>query len=485
MRVLALAFLLSPASAAQELPADYKAATRTITYPELSAFLASVDGKGPVSVSVEGKSTQGRSLYLVHLGREAKPSWKVFIYAQQHGDEVSGKDALLYLIRDISKDPSLLPPGVDLWVMPQVNPDGAEAGTRRNAAGADLNRDHMILEQPETQALHRAFLRVRPHVALDCHEFSRDTEAALKRGLGVWPIITMDGMNNPLFDRSLVSIARRWVDDMSGVMAKAGKPFLRYWVGGEPPDDEQRASAPDIDTGLSSLGMYGGLSFIAEAANHRGTQETPLGERVDAYLTLFRRVIAGGARRSEDRGAIEDAKSRALPAFIPVNYLWVNPDAAVTEFPYVETATGKVVKVPTANLMTVMAVKKTVPTPLGYAVEPSAAAMFKALLERQAVPFEVLTATRSVKAETCTLLRVEKEFDDVYSRYDGRQIVARGEADPKDLPPGSLWVPLSGESAVRAALVLEPAMLYGLYQYPSYAALVGADKVLPVVRVVR
>ena len=84
-----------------------------------------------------------------------------------------------------------------------------------------------------------------------------------------------------------------------------------------------------------------------------------------------------------------------------------------------------------------------------------------------------------------TLVRIEKEFDEVYSRYDGRQIVARGEALPKDLAPGSLWVPLSGESAVRAALVLEPAMLYGLYQYPTYEALVGADKVLPVARVVR
>jgi hypothetical protein len=101
-------------------------------------FLRSVDGKGPVTVSVEGRTAQGRGVYLVHLSTaplRGPPSWKVLFYAQQHGDELSGKDALLYLVRDIARDPSLLPPDVDLWILPMMNPDGAEAGTRRNASG--------------------------------------------------------------------------------------------------------------------------------------------------------------------------------------------------------------------------------------------------------------------------------------------------------------------------------------------------------------
>ena len=39
----------------------------------------------------------------------------------------------------------------------------------------------------------------------------------------------------------------------------------------------------------------------------------------------------------------------------------------------------------------------------------------------------------------------------------GRQIVRRGEARATELAAGSLFVPLEGEAAVRAALVLEPA----------------------------
>ena len=65
----------------------------------------------------------------------------------------------------------------------------------------------------------------------------------------------------------------------------------------------------------------------------------------------------------------------------------------------------------------------------------------------------------------------------------GRQVVRCAEGTKRDLPAGSLWVPLEGEAAVRAALLLEPASLYGLYQIPRVRALAGADGLLPVVRI--
>lgn len=484
--------LLAAALSAQEqglLPEDHRALEKTTSYPQMETFLKAVDGKGPVRVSVEGRTAQGRAIYLVHLTTAppgAAPAWRVLFYAQQHGDELSGKDALLYLVRDIARKPSLLPPDVDLWIFPMMNPDGAEAGTRRNAAGADLNRDHIVLEQPETQALHRVVRRVRPHVAVDGHEFGRDPKSWRAKGWWKWPDITMDGLNNPLFDTGVVAAARRWVDEAAGAEAEAGHPFLRYWVGEPPPDGEQRHSAPDIDSGLSAIGMYGGLSFIIEAAAFEsGALAGDLGNRVDAYLVLYRRFLAGGSRRAEDLAAVEDARKRPLPPFLPTNYLWVNPGAKVTDFPVVETATGRVVKVPTANLMTEMAVKTTVPTPLGYAVVPAAAEAFRSVLEKHGIPFETLPAPRTVSAELATLVRVEDEFDEVYSRYGGRQIVRRGEARATELAAGSLFVPLEGEAAVRAALVLEPTALYGLHQYPRFKALAGKDGTLPVLRVVR
>jgi hypothetical protein len=296
----------------------------------------------------------------------------------------------------------------------------------------------------------------------------------------------MDGLNNPLFDPTVVAIAQRWVDESAAVESAAGHAFLRYSVGGLPPNDEQRHSAPDIDGGLNGVGMYGGLSFIIEAAVRRDpTAAVDLGNRADAYLVLFKRFLAGDGHRAEELAAVEAARQRPLPAFIPTNYLWVNPGMTVTRFPVQELATGRTLEIPTANMMTTMAVKSSVPTPLGYAIAPAAAAPFKALLDRHGIPFEELRTSRSVTAEACTLLRVEGEFDDVYSRYEGRQIVTRGQPGRRELPVGTLWVPLEGEAAVRAALVLEPVSLYGLFQYPTFRALVGKDGAIPVLRIVR
>ncbi len=475
------------AAAPADLPEDHRTLAKSTSYEAMSAFLKTVDGKGPVVVSVEGKTAQGRNVFLVHARGSANPTFRVLFYAQQHGDEVSGKDALLYLVRDIARDPKVLPPEVDLWVMPMMNPDGAEAGTRRNSAGADLNRDHVTLFQPETEALHRVARRVRPHLSVDAHEFGRDQEEWTKKGWEKWPDITMDGLNNPHFDRERIAAARRWVDDAAAAEEKAGHRFLRYWVGGAPPDDEQRHSAPDTDGGLNGVGAHGGLSFIIEAAvrHHAKDPQADLGKRVDAYLVLFRRFLDGAGHRDEDRAVVEKARKLPLPAFLPADALWVNPEGTVTEFPAVELATGKTIKVPTANLMTEVAVKRSVPTPLGYAVAPAAAAEIGALLSRHGIAFETLAAPRTVTAEACALLGVEEEFDDVYSRYGGRTIVKRGEAKTAELPAGSLWVPLEGDGALRAAILLEPTAMYGLWQYPRLKALVPADGSIPVRRVVK
>ena len=484
--MLAVAAAAWPQTPPQPLPEDRRALVKTISLSEMEAFLKTVDGKGPVSVSVEGTSAGGRPLYLVRLRHGGQPAWRILFYAQQHGNEVSGKDALLYLVRDIARKPETLPHDVELWIMPMVNPDGAVADTRRNGAGADLNRDHIVLEQPETQALHRVVRRFRPHLAVDCHEFTRDSEERRAQGWVAWPDITMDGVNNPLFDATVIAASQRWVDESAAAEAAAGHAFLRYSVGGLPPDEEQRHSAPDIDGGLNAVGMYGGLSFIIEAAVMRGPA-APAGDlarRVDAYLVLFQRFITGDGHRREDLAAVEHARHRPLPAFIPTNYLWVNPGMTITEFPVLEAATGRALRIPTANMMTNLAVKRSVPTPLGYAIEPKAAPDFGPLLERQGIPFEELTAPRTVRAEACTLLRIEGEFDDLYSRYEGRQIVRREAPAAHELQAGSLWVPLEGEAAVRAALVLEPSAMYGPYQYPRFRKLVTPDAPLPVLRVV-
>ena len=80
-------------------------------------------------------------------------------------------------------------------------------------------------------------------------------------------------------------------------------------------------------------------------------------------------------------------------------------------------------------------------------------------------------------------MRVEEQEDPVYARYAGRQIVERQAPVAFELPAGALLVPLAGPQAARAAALLEPTSLYGLYALPEYRKLVGDDGLLPVLRV--
>ena len=295
-----------------------------ITYQEMTAFLEKVESFKHIEITREGTSVENRDLFLVHLNRgEMQSSWRILLYGAQHGDEPAGKDALLYLIRYLADNPRQLPPDVDLWIMPMVNPDGVARNQRRNGNGADLNRDHTLLSQPETQALHRVFRLVMPHVAVDCHEFRRDSPGYHERGWLEWPKIKMDTANHPLFDETVYQHGLSWIDHMSGVLEAAGHNFSRYVVGDAPPEGELRYSTLDTDDGRNGLGAYGRLSFIIESGVRRSADDpnADLGLRVDAYLRIFHELMRSHEHRGKDLENLATLRAKyEVPKFLPVNY---------------------------------------------------------------------------------------------------------------------------------------------------------------------
>jgi len=460
--------------------------TKTVSYAEMTAFLEAVAKPGFITVTEEARSPQGRKVVLVHLSRGgAKARFRVLYYAQQHGNEVAGKDALLTLVRDIAERPALLPEDVDLYLMPMLNPDGAEAHQRFNGVGEDLNRDHLLLAQPETRALHRVARRVRPHLAVDSHEFGRDGKEYTERGWEAWPLITMDAANHPLIPDYLKAAGLEAVAAAAPLQRKAGHTYARYSVGGPPPDEELRPSTPEVDDGRNGLGTLGALSFIIEAGVRHNAREpqADLGARVDGYRILYRHLLGDRAWRDRIRKLSERARREPLPPFIATNTFWANLGGKVTRVNVVETATGRVLEVPTANVMTDLVVKGSVPTPRAYAIEPAAAARFQPVLEAQGLRWEALTAPRRAKVERVRLVRLEEPYDELYQRYKDRQIVERQALLDQDLPVGTLLVSLDQDLARRAVQVLEPCLLYGLYGYPGFRELAVPGAVLPVSRV--
>ena len=487
--LVAALFAVSTFVAAVEapFPADHRQMTKTVSYGEMVAFLEAMARPGLITVTEEARSHQGRKVLLVRLNRGgAKARFRVLWYAQQHGNEVAGKDAQLTFIRDVAQRPGLLPEDVDLYLMPMLNPDGAEAHKRFNGAGADLNRDHLLLEQPETQALHRVARRIRPHLAVDGHEFGRDSEDLTARGWEAWPIITMDAANHPLIPAYLRTAALEAVAAATPLQQKAGHAYARYSVGGPPPDEETRPSTPEVDDGRNSFGTLGALSFIIEAGvrHHAPNPQADLGERVDGYRILYRHLLGDRAWRDRIFKLSERARREPLPPFIATNTVWANLGGKATTVKVREKATGRTLAIPTANAMEDLVVKASVPTPKAYAIEPSAAALFLPILEAQGLRFERLAAPRRARVEAVRLLRLEEPFDPLYQRYKDRQIVERQAPVDRDLPAGTLVVSLDQDPGLarRAIQVLEPCLLYGLYGYPGFRALAVPGANLPVSR---
>lgn len=117
--------------------------------------LRKVDG---FEVTPVGKSIQGRTIYMVKVGRG---SIKVLLWSQMHGNEPTATMASLDIFNFFQQKDDLDPVrreilnNTTLYFIPMLNPDGAQTYERRNAIDIDLNRDALRLQSPESRLLKR------------------------------------------------------------------------------------------------------------------------------------------------------------------------------------------------------------------------------------------------------------------------------------------------------------------------------------------
>lgn len=115
--------------------------------------------------------TRAAGTSLHDLDASARPT--VMLIGQQHGDEPAGSEALLAVAKELAQ--GSLAPMLDklhVLIVPRANPDGAAAGRRTTANGLDMNRDHLLLQTPEAQALAKLSRSYRPIAVFDSHEFT-------------------------------------------------------------------------------------------------------------------------------------------------------------------------------------------------------------------------------------------------------------------------------------------------------------------------
>ncbi|MBC3764847.1 M14 family zinc carboxypeptidase [Neptunicella marina] len=122
---------------------------------------------------VAGQSVEKRNIHLIHAGQGPV---KVFMWSQMHGNESTATAALFDFLQLIDQHPqwrSSWQDKISLFIMPMVNPDGANASRRYNAQDIDINRDAARLQTPEGQLLMKTAQQIQPDFGFNLHDQNR------------------------------------------------------------------------------------------------------------------------------------------------------------------------------------------------------------------------------------------------------------------------------------------------------------------------
>ena len=143
------------------------------------AALSSATGsaQGDLRINI-GQSVQDRPIVAFRSGPRLAPL-EVVVVGAIHGNETAG----IRIARRLIQSPPI--PGVRLFVVPTINPDGVATGTRGNAHGVDLNRNFPFqwqplgggeysgprpLSEPEARAASGFLYLIRPDVTIWFHQ---------------------------------------------------------------------------------------------------------------------------------------------------------------------------------------------------------------------------------------------------------------------------------------------------------------------------
>jgi protein MpaA len=125
-----------------------------------------------LAAAVIGHSVEHRPITLIRVGDPAATR-KILVVGEVHGDEPAGRA----IVDDLR--PATPPPGTQLLLIKDLNPDGFAHHTRTNAHGVDLNRnssEHWAgagpkpWSEPETRAIRALILRERPTLTIYYHQ---------------------------------------------------------------------------------------------------------------------------------------------------------------------------------------------------------------------------------------------------------------------------------------------------------------------------
>jgi hypothetical protein len=436
------------------------------------------------------ETVQGRKVPVLFIsdGRfdEDPAKIKILIFAQQHGNEQSGKEGALLLLEDIiSGEFDDFLQAADLMMVPQMNPDGAAVNERRNGNDADLNRNHLILTQPEVIGLHKLFNRYLPEATLDVHEYYPYGEDWLKYGY----VKNFDEQFGAATDINIPARIRYYSNKVffpyaSHYLNERGFTFNNYILGGPPGVSRFRHSTVDINDGRQSFGILNSFSFILEGLNGKDAFLDNIKHRAEGQKTAMEAFISFAVDNKDviktmvkdEREKLRNSKE-GDPVAIRMEHVKSDSSLKLT---LKSVSTGKDTTVIAEEYHSIVKPVMTINKPAGYLVPKDSINLIK-MLEDHGVVYESYKKRPSDKFQKYYIEKIDSVFLEELMLPDA--VVKTELKDDLD-EDKYLYVPINQLNSNVLVLGLEPQSMIGIIVYDEYKNWIKEGEYYPVIRVV-
>ena len=421
-----------------------------------------------------GQSQRGEALEALVLTRGAgtdpaaivasgRPT--VLLIGQQHGDEPAGSEALLVIARELTQ--GLLRPMLDrinVIIVPRANPDGSMDNKRVTTGGLDMNRDHLLLNTPEAQALARLTRDYHPTVVVDAHEYTvvgrflQKFDAVQKYDALLQYATTA---NIPEF---LTKASEEWYRRplVAALKSQGLSNEWYYTTSADLADKKISMGGTQPDTGRNVNGLKNTVSLLIETRGV-GIGRLHIQRRVHTHVTAISSVLASTAQRASELGQLQPyiEKEIAGQACKDEAVVEAGPTLVQQELLMLDPVTGadKALRVEWNSALTLRKLKTRV-RPCGYWLSASA----KTAVERLRLHgVQVLRVTEpgsmlgDLYRETARSAGMRQDVRGAIA--DAGQIVKTEVALVRgviDTPTGSYYVPLNQPLANLVIAALEP-----------------------------
>ena len=425
-----------------------------------------------LTISIIGQSVQGRDIPALYFsldndfGSRRDEKLVVLIYCQQHGNEPSGKEAALVVARDLVNEGRRLLDEIDLILVPMVNPDGADMNQRRNGNNMDLNRNHVILSEPESLALHSLFLKWMPEVTLDVHEFNASrttwfTAGFIKDAEEMFDIVSNLNIAPEIIELSIDTL----LPEVGGILKDKGFRFHRYTVGGPPDISRIRHSTTNINDGRQSMGIYNTFSFIFEGKRFNDLI-TIIERRTDGQAAAMQAFLETmGGHREEiiniTNAARQDLLESPVPGEPPVQLsmdYFADPDHPTLNFPVFDLMAWKHVEKTLGNYEPKVQTTKTISRPVAYIFSQDEERLIK-LLNRHQIEMRRLADDTDIEVE---IYRIPKITPIEEEDKPGEEVKVLIKTKTVTFERGSVVIYLQQRAGNLIPLLLEPQSSFGI-----------------------